>query len=289
MIKQEALTSEAAAAVYCSGISKTFLEPDDGSEDTQEPARGWRPAWARRHRVEAVRDVGLEVRRGEIFGVLGPNGSGKSTLIRLIATLLLPDEGEIRIFGHDVRRQRLAVRRLINRVSVDAAFFKKLSAAENLSYAGRLYGVPRPEAERRVKEILDRLGFPARKTRVPVENLSRGQQQKIAIARALLTSPVLLLLDEPTTGLDPKSKLDVQDFVLEMRQRHDMTVILTSHDMAESDRLCDRVAFIDQGRIVAEGTPKQLKEQVPVAGRMATLDDAFFHYTGREWVEEVAE
>ncbi|MHB9145103.1 MAG: ABC transporter ATP-binding protein [Symbiobacteriia bacterium] len=276
-------------AVLCSRISKAFLEPDDGSEDTPTPARPWRLGWARHHRVEAVRNVDLEVSRGEIFGVLGPNGSGKSTLIRLIATLLLPDEGEVRIFGRDISRERLAVRRMINRVSADAAFFKKLSAMENLRYAGRLYGVPRGEVERRVLEILDRLGFPARKTRVPIENLSRGQQQKIAIARALLTSPVLLLLDEPTTGLDPKSKREVQDFVLETREKYDMTVILTSHDMVESDRLCDRVAFIDQGQIVALDTPARLKAQIPGLEREATLDDAFFHYTGRDWEEELAE
>lgn len=276
-------------AVLCSGVDKTFLEPVDGSEDATEPRRRWWPGLPRRRRVEAVRGVDLEIKRGEIFGVLGPNGSGKSTLIRLIATLLLPDAGEIRIFDQDIRKHQLAVRRLINRVSVDAAFFKKLSAVENLRYAARLYGVPMAEAERRLFEIFDRLGFPARKARVPLENLSRGQQQKVAIARALLTSPVLLLLDEPTTGLDPKSKRDVQNFVLEMRSQHDMTVILTSHDMPEADRLCNRVAFIDQGRIVALDTPEALKAGVPVDGRAATLDDAFFHYTGREWEEEVAD
>lgn len=281
-------------AVVCSGVSKTFVEAEDGAEEAEVTPGPWWSRARRRRRVEAVRDISLEVKKGEIFGVLGPNGSGKSTLIRLMATLLLPDQGSISIFGNDVGRDRLAVRRLINRVSVDAAFFKKLSALENLRYAARLYGVPVTQGQHKATEILERLGFAAKKARVPLENLSRGQQQKVAIARALLTSPVLLLMDEPTTGLDPRSKNDVQDFVLELQREHDTTVILTSHDMAESDRLCNRAAFIDNGRIVAMDTPEALKARVPHEGKEATLEDAFFYYTGRDgsghdWDEEAAE
>lgn len=277
-------------AVLCAAVSKTFVESEGSESDDSESAPG--PWWSlarRRRRVEAVRDVSPKVDRGEIFGVLGPNGSGKSTLIRLMATLLVPDSGTLHIFGRDVTRERMQVRRLINRVSVDAAFFKKLSAIENLRYAARLYGVPVGEGQRRALEILDRLGFSSRKARVPLENLSRGQQQKVAVARALLTSPVLLLMDEPTTGLDPRSKNDVQDFVLEVQREHGTTVILTSHDMTESDRLCNRVAFIDNGRIVALDTPQALKDRVPHEGGAPSLEDAFFYYTGRGWEEEVAD
>jgi ABC-2 type transport system ATP-binding protein len=226
------------------------------------------------------------VKRGEIFGIVGPNGSGKSTLVRLISTLLLPDSGRIEVFGLDVVRDRLRVRRLINRVSVDAAFFKKLSCWENLSYAARLYGVPTKEAKSRALAILENFGFQQDRIDQPMETLSRGMQQMVAIARAYFTHPVLLLLDEPTTGLDPKSKRQVQEFVLQMRQSHDSTVLLTTHDMDEADRICDRVAIIDRGRFVALNTPEGLKEMVAKDDRQATLEDVFMELTGRDWEEE---
>ncbi len=262
---------------------KTFYE-----EDAQSP-RPWWKVWERqpRRKVVAVDHISFTVRHGEIFGILGPNGSGKSTLIRLISTLLLPDGGRITVFGKDVVRDRLAVQQLINRVSVDAAFFKKLSAMENLNYAARLYGMEIREARRRAGEIMERMGLPSTKWSVPLENLSRGQQQKVAIARALMTRPKLLLLDEPTTGLDPKSKRDVQDFLLEIQRTQDATVILTSHDMAESERLCQRVAFIHGGKFVAQGTPAQLKARYG----SRDLEDVFFTVTGKSFKaeEEVAD
>lgn len=267
---------------------KTFYEAgsEDGGQETQE-ASAWhsrvlRRLVPKRHRVDAVQGVSFSVEKGEIFGILGPNGSGKSTLIRLISTLLLPDAGTITVFGKDVIRDRLAVRRLINRVSVEAAFFKKLSAMENLSYAARLYGVDVRAARKEAIAIMKRLGLAEKKMYAPLENLSRGMQQKVAVARALLTSPVLLLLDEPTTGLDPVSKREVQDFVLEVRDTHDATVILTTHDMQEADRLCDRVAIIDDGRFVALDTPANLKAKYSTAERHCTLEDVFFELTGKK-------
>jgi ABC-2 type transport system ATP-binding protein len=238
--------------------------------------------------VRAVDDVTLTVKRREIFGILGSNGSGKSTLIRLISTLLIPDAGTVRVFGYDIERDERAVQRLINRVSVDAAFFKKLSPYENLIYAARLYGMPGAQARKEIYEILIRLGIKPDRISQGLENMSRGMQQKVAIARAFLTAPVLLLLDEPTTGLDPRSKADVQVFVRELRDTHDATILLTTHDMDEADALCDCIAIIDGGRIVAMDTPDVLKRQVgALQGKdgPASLHDVFMHYTGRNWEE----
>lgn len=233
--------------------------------------------------VVAVDDVSLVVGRGEIFGILGPNGSGKSTLIRCVSTLLVPDSGRVEVFGMDVLQQEMAVKRLINRVSVEAAFFKKLSPMENLMYAARLYGLSPAQAAPDAQRILRRLDLPERSFNQSMEDLSRGQQQKIAIARALLTSPVLLLLDEPTTGLDPRSKREVQAFVEELRDTHDATILLTTHDMVEADVLCDRVAIIHDGKVVAMGTPAALKAQVANgSGRSMTLEDVFMALTGKE-------
>ncbi|MCR4424700.1 MAG: ABC transporter ATP-binding protein [Firmicutes bacterium] len=240
-------------------------------------------------KVEAVHDVSFEVARGEIFGILGPNGSGKSTLIRMVSTLLLPDSGTITVFGRDVVENKLEVRQSINRVSVEAAFFKKLSALENLEYAARLYGVNVREGRERAMAILERLGFAKKKARTPLENLSRGMQQKVAVARALLTSPVLLLLDEPTTGLDPVSKREVQDFVLELRRTHDTTVILTTHDMQEAERLCDRIAVMDNGRFVALDTPDNLRAGMTQNGHVPSLEEVFFRLTGKNLGDEIPE
>lgn len=269
---------------------KTFYE-EVGSEKKSvavpESKRPWWRIWQRtpRRKVTAVDKVSFSVNKGEIYGILGPNGSGKSTLIRLIATLLIPDGGKLTVFGQDVEQNRLAVRRLINRVSVDAAFFKKLSAMENLTYAARLYGMDVTDARKKAGEIMERMGLESKKWNSPLENLSRGQQQKVAIARALMTNPLMLLLDEPTTGLDPQSKRDVQDFVLEVQRKYETTVILTSHDMAESERLCQRVAFITDGKFVAEGTPAELK--LRYGG--TNLEDVFFTVTGKQLAQEVAD
>lgn len=282
-------------AVTCQDLKKTFFEKDETLIYLPEyrGLRGrWRYARQAPRPIRAVSGVSFDVRRGEIFGILGPNGSGKSTLVRLIATLLLPDHGKATVFGYDVVEERLAVRRLINRVSVEASFFKKLSSLENLRYAARLYGLPPRQATEKALDILERLGFDRRKAFGSLENLSRGMQQKVAVARALFTSPVLLLMDEPTTGLDPRSKREVQDFVLEIRETHDTTVVLTSHDMSEADRLCGRVAFIDKGRFVASGRPAELKERFECLkpGRAVTLEDIFLEVTGKSWpAEEEAE
>lgn len=239
--------------------------------------------------VIAVDNISLTVARREIVGILGSNGSGKSTLIRILSTLLLPDTGYVTIFGYDVVKDAHVVQRLINRVSVEASFFKKLSPMENLIYAARLYNMPAAEARKRITDILIRLGIKADRIKAPLENMSRGMQQKVAIARAFLTSPIVLLLDEPTTGLDPRSKIDVQNFVNELRDVHDATILITTHDMDEAEALCDRVAIIDQGRIVALGTVDELKQKVAEIRGQATpvsMHEVFMHYTAAHLITE---
>jgi ABC-2 type transport system ATP-binding protein len=240
-------------------------------------------------RVNAVDDVSMTISPGEIYGVLGANGSGKSTLIRLIATLLYPDEGSISVFGHDVMREALAVQRMLNRVSVEASLFKKLSAMENLMYAARLYSVDARWARKEITRILEALGIQRSRIGQPVEKMSRGMQQKVAIARALLTSPVLLLLDEPTTGLDPRSKKDVQRFVRELRETHNATILLTSHDMEEADTMCDRIAILDKGKVIVEGTSLELKQDYRQRHEPSvepSLEDIFMEITGRSLAED---
>ncbi|TME84984.1 MAG: ABC transporter ATP-binding protein [Chloroflexi bacterium] len=244
----------------------------------------------KRKLVVAISNVSLTIERGAIHGILGANGSGKSTLIRLISGLLTLDEGRIEVFGHDITRDEMAVKRLINRVSVDAAFFKKLSPSENLSFAARLYGMDAKVAARRSVEILARLGIGQKRMGRPIEQMSRGMQQKVAIARALLTSPILLLLDEPTTGLDPRSKLDVQTFIEELRTKHDATIVLTTHDLAEAERLCDRISILNDGRMVVDATADELKAMVARDhGQPPTLESVFMTYTGRSLDDDLEE
>ena len=240
--------------------------------------------------VIAIADVSLRLERGGTIGVLGANGSGKSTLIRLVSGLLTLDEGRVEVFGHDIEREEMAVKRLINRVSVDAAFFKKLSPMENLLFAARLYGIDAKVARRNTVLITERLGIAEKRLSRPVEQMSRGMQQKIAIARALLTSPALLLLDEPTTGLDPRSKLDVQTFIEDIRKSHDASIVLTTHDLDEAERLCDEIVVLNDGRIVAQGSPNELKALVTARyGGAPTMHNVFMTYTGRSLDEDVEE
>lgn len=268
--------------IHCADVVKRFYEAAQPG-DTELVARGW--TRKKKREVLAVDHVSFDTYRGEVLGILGANGSGKSTLIRLISTLLFPDDGLVEVFGMDVLKHPHDIRRRINRVSVEASFFKKLSALENLMFAGRLYGLSAKETRMRIYDILIRLGFSESKVKASLENMSRGQQQKVSIARAFMTEPELLLLDEPTTGLDPKSRRDVQDFVEEFKVKRDTTIILTTHDMAEAERLCDRIAILDGGQLIALDTPDELKR---MAGpNIKTFEDVFFRFVGRDWKEVV--
>jgi ABC-2 type transport system ATP-binding protein len=261
-------------AVVVDDLRKEFFR-NDGRE-------GWR---RRRKRVAALDGVSFEIERGETVAILGQNGSGKSTLIRLLSTLLLDNGGSARIFGHDVATETRAVRRLINRVSVEASFFKKMSAVENLSYAARFYGMSPGSTRKQIPEILERVGFPRERMGEPLEDMSRGMQQKVALARALLTAPILLLLDEPTTGLDPRSKVEVQQFIREIRAQHDATVLLCTHDLVEAEELAERVGILDRGRLIELAPAEELKRKYGAE----TLEEAFFAATGKAFEDEPPE
>jgi ABC-2 type transport system ATP-binding protein len=256
--KPEVIRTPGRDALVARAVTKTFKSSREGVR-------------------RAVDGVSMRVVRGEIYGLLGANGSGKSTLIRMFSTLLTPDAGEVRVFGLDIRQDEDAVKRLINRVSVEASFFKKLSAMENLVYSARLYGVGPDESRGKALTILRRLGVDMDRVNEPLEQLSRGMQQKVAIARAFLTAPTLLLLDEPTTGLDIRSKREVQTFVRDLRDEHDATILLTTHDLDEAERLSDRIGILHDGRLVAEGTADELRAR---HGATA-LEDVFMSVTGR--------
>jgi ABC-2 type transport system ATP-binding protein len=263
-------------AVEVEGLRKEFLRGD---------GKGRRLRLRRKRRVPALKGVTFTIMRGETVAILGQNGSGKSTLVRLLSTLLLHDGGTARVFGHDVFKESRAVSRLVNRVSVEASFFKKMSSAENLAYAARFYGMSPRETRKKIPHILERVGFPSDRRSESMENLSRGQQQKVALARALLTSPVVLLLDEPTTGLDPRSKLEVQDFIKEIRNDHDSTILLCTHDLVEAETLADRVGILHEGELIELAPAAELKERHGAS----TLEEAFFAATGVFFEDEKAE
>jgi ABC-2 type transport system ATP-binding protein len=239
----------------------------------------------RRRRVSALKGLNFTIQRGETVAILGQNGSGKSTLVRLLSTLLLGDGGSAHVFGYDVARETRPVRRLVNRVSVEASFFKKMSASENLGYAARFYGMMPKETRVEIPRILERVGFPVDRRNEAMEHLSRGMQQKVALARALLTSPVLLLLDEPTTGLDPRSKHEVQTFIREIQDAHDSTILLCTHDMDEAETLADRVGILDRGELLFLEPVADVKARFGVE----TLEQAFFAATGRSFEDETSE
>jgi ABC-2 type transport system ATP-binding protein len=268
----EAVPVQKGIAVEVRGLRKEFRRKDS------------RKRGQKRTRV-ALDGVSFTMEKGETVAILGQNGSGKSTLVRLLSTLLLPDGGSAKIFGHDVVSDERAVRRLVNRVSVEASFFKKMSSTENLSYAARFYGLTAGQTRDEIPRILERVGFPAARRNEAMEDLSRGMQQKVALARALLTQPILLLLDEPTTGLDPRSKLEVQDFIREIRATHDATILLCTHDLDEAEALADRVGILDDGRLLSLEPVDELKRRYGAE----TLEEAFFAATGKAFQDEKPE
>lgn len=213
-----------------------------------------------RGRIIAVDDVSFAVPRGTIFGLLGPNGAGKTTTIKMLSTLLIPTHGTATIGGYDIVRDERLVRRQLGVVlGGDRGLYAKLSARDNLVYFGNLYGMTHASIRRRVEEMLDLVNLRDRAGE-RVEGFSRGMKQRLHLAKALLHDPPVLILDEPTIGLDPAAAVDLRHAVAALAPAH--TVLLTTHDMNEADQLCREIAIVDQGRIVAQGTPDALKARV---------------------------
>lgn len=216
--------------------------------------------------VVAVHDISFAAPRGTIFGMLGPNGAGKTTTIKMLSTLLVPTSGSATVAGFDVQRQERQVRRQLGVVlGGDRGLYMKLSAIDNLRYFGNLYGMRKDGIERRSSELLEIVNLSERADQ-RVEGFSRGMKQRLHLAKALLHDPPILFLDEPTIGLDPASAVDLRRAIAALVPDH--TVLLTTHDMHEADQLCREIAIVDHGRIVAQGTPEELKASVSEGRRV---------------------
>jgi ABC-2 type transport system ATP-binding protein len=226
--------------------------------------------------VRAVDGISFHIEPGEVYALLGPNGAGKTTTIRVLTTLIAADQGEVNVFGHGVRREAMLVRHLIGYLPQQLSADFQLSGYENLWLFARLFDLPRRERETRVREVLEAMGLDEVRDRL-VSTYSGGMVRRLELAQALVNRPALLVLDEPTIGLDPLARGDVWERVRELREETGMAVLLTTHYMEEADTLCDRIALMHHGRIRAQGTPAELKS---VLGAGATLDDVFRHYVG---------
>lgn len=208
----------------------------------------------------ALNKVSFQVSRAEIFGLLGPNGGGKTTLFRILSTLVAPSEGTVRMFGCDVVREQSEIRRRIGVVFQSPSLDRKLTVQENLRHQGHLYNLRGQELQKRIDDLLARFGMADRKGDL-VETLSGGQRRRVELAKGLLHKPQVLLLDEPSTGLDPRVRRELSDYLERLRTEDQMTILLTTHLMEEADR-CDRLAILDRGQLVALSTPRELKERI---------------------------
>ena len=229
----------------------------------------------------AVNGVSFSVADGEIFGLLGPNGAGKSTLIRMLTTLLPPTSGTARIFGHDVAKDADDVRKSIGVIPQAMTSDLELSVEENLLIFAKLYGVPREKRSRLIASLLQAVEL-TQWAGKQVKNLSGGMRRRVEIARGLVHEPRIFFLDEPTTGLDPVSRVAVWEMLQKIKSERDLTILITTHYMDEADKLCDRIAIVDHGGLVVLDTPANLKAAVPGANENTTLDDVFVHFTGNE-------
>jgi ABC-2 type transport system ATP-binding protein len=230
----------------------------------------------------AVDDLDLEVRIGEVFGLLGPNGAGKTTTIRALTTLLPIQQGEISVFGLDVKHKKMAVRRTLGYVPQQLSADAALTGRENVMLFARLFDVPRRERATQVDEALAAMGLRDAADRL-ASTYSGGMIRRLEMAQALINRPRLLVLDEPTIGLDPVARSTVWERVRELRENTGMTVLLTTHYMDEADQMCDRIALMHLGKLQAVGVPLDLRQAI---GPDASLEDVFRHYTGDTFADE---
>jgi len=239
----------------------------------------------------AVDRVDLEIAKGELFGLLGPNGAGKSTLIKMLTTMLRPTAGEARVWGHDVAKERNEVRSSIGVVFQDPSIDNMLTGRENLDFHGRMYGLDSALRRRRIDEVLDLVDL-TDKADIKMEDYSGGMQRRLEIARGLMHHPNVLFLDEPTLGLDAQTRRHIWKYIENMNAQEGVTIVLTTHYMEEADYLCDRVAIVDNGRIVALDTPKALKDMI--GADTITLEAEFGQETllaslrSFDWIKEAA-
>ncbi|MFH1639528.1 MAG: ABC transporter ATP-binding protein [Chloroflexota bacterium] len=227
---------------------------------------------------KAVSGVSFTIQKQEIFGLLGPNGAGKTTTIRMLATILVPDQGDVTIGGHSVRREAPAVRRLIGVCPQELALYEDLSAFENLVFFGRMVGLGNREARTQATDYLDLTGL-AERAKGRVSKYSGGMKRRLNLAIALMGHPEMIFLDEPTVGIDPQSRNNIYDTILNLRDKG-MTVLYTTHYMEEANHLCDRIAIMDGGQIIAMDTPLNLRKQIGPPEQV-TLEDVFLKMTGR--------
>jgi len=253
------MAEEKVLLLKATGISKTYVS-----------------GFIRKRRAASLKSVNLEIRKGEIFGLLGPNGAGKTTLLNILMGLIIPDSGEIFIKGKRVRRNfDLRMKRIMNMCSGLPNFPWCLTVYEILRFYAFLYGVDKREAQARIDYLMEKLEL-ERVRNVRFDELSTGNKQRLSLAKSLLNNPELLLLDEPTIGLDPDISVKIRQFIKEMNREHGITIILTTHYMKEAEELCDRIAFIKDGRIIAVGT----KDYFQGITEGANLEEAFIALAG---------
>lgn len=235
------------------------------------------------HDFAAVDGISFTVKRGEIFAFLGPNGAGKSTTIKMLVTLLSPTGGHVTVNGHDPVKDKNAVRKSFGIVFQDPSLDDDLTALENMQYHAIMYKIPKDIRDKRAEELLKFVELWDRRGDM-VKTFSGGMKRRLEVARGLLHHPRVLFLDEPTLGLDPQTRNHIWSYIRDINQKEEMTVFFTTHYMDEAERIAQRIAIIDYGKIIAIGTPEELKAQT----KSASLEDAFLSLTGHKIREEEA-